>query len=98
MEQPVNAATPAVAANELPPVHDNVAPAGVVNANDTVLVSVGTVLPPASWTATTGCVPNAVPPVEFEGCVVKPSITAAPTVTVSGSLLPVAVPAVAVRT
>ena len=41
-----------------------------------------TVLPPASWTVTTGWVAKAMPPVEPEGLVVKASLVAAPTVMV----------------
>jgi hypothetical protein len=36
------------------------------------------VLPPASWTVTTGWVPKAVPLVELEGLVVKASLVAGP--------------------
>jgi hypothetical protein len=39
-----------------------------------------TVLPTASWTATTGWVTKAVPPVELEGLVVKTSLVVEPTV------------------
>jgi hypothetical protein len=70
---PVKVMTPATAALGFG-VQTSVAPAGVVNAKVTKLVSVMTVLPPASWTATTGCVDRAVPliPVEL-GEVVKAS-------------------------
>jgi len=42
-----------------------------------------TVFPYASWTTTTGCVPNAVPPVELPGFVEKASLVAAPALTVT---------------
>ena len=62
--------------------HASVAAPGIVNASVTELVSPVTVFPNASCTATTGCVPNANPPVEPLGWVVKPSFAAAPTVIV----------------
>jgi hypothetical protein len=56
-----------------------------------------TVLPPASWTATTGCVAKATPPVDPEGFVVNPSLLAGPTVIVRLTLTSlVSPPAVAV--
>jgi hypothetical protein len=82
MEQFANVATPATAAFGFV-VHDKFAPAGVVIVKVTELVSLVTVLPPASCTATTGCVPNAVPPVELDGCVVNATFAALPTEIVS---------------
>src|SRR3954469_22516908 len=82
MLQPANVATPATAATGLLS-HVSVAPAGVVIANVTALMSVVTVLPAASWIVTTGCVPNATPPVEPLGCVVKASCAAGPAVMVT---------------
>ena len=62
--------------------HDRSAPAGVVIAKVTASVLPTTVLPPRSCTATTGWVANATPPVDPLGCVVKPSLAAAPAVMV----------------
>jgi hypothetical protein len=45
----------------------SVALPGVVRASVTEAVLEVIVLPPASCTVTTGCVPNAIPPVEFDG-------------------------------
>ena len=74
--QPANVATPDTAVLGFA-VHVNVAPPGVVSANVTELESDVTVLPPASCTVTTGCAPNAVPPVAFaDGCVLKTSFDA----------------------
>src|ERR1700730_13208016 len=97
MLHPANAATPATAAFGFA-VHVNVAPAGVVMANNTLLVFPTIVLPPASCTATIGWVPNAAAPVAPTGWVVKPTLTAVPTVIVR-LLLTAAVitPSVAVR-
>lgn len=75
--QPVNVAIPAPAAFGFA-VQVSVAPAGVVRANVTLLASDVTVLPLASCTVTTGWVPNAVPPVEPPGCVVKANLLAGP--------------------
>ncbi len=74
-----------------------VAPLGVVSARDTELVSPVAVLPYASCTVTTGCVPRgtaAVPPL---GWVLKTTLVAAPAVTVKLMLVADArVPSVAV--
>jgi hypothetical protein len=51
-------------------------PAGGVIAMVTGALLVVTVLPPASWMATTGCVAKEVPPVELEGLTVKASCVA----------------------
>src|SRR5689334_17182256 len=85
MLQPANVATPATAAFGLA-VHANVAPPGVVSASVTDDVSVVTVLPPASCTVTTGCVPNAAVAAAPLGCVVNASFAAAPTVIVTDEL------------
>src|SRR5256714_6937783 len=82
MAQFANAATPAGAGCGFA-ARDNVAPAGVVIARFTKLVSVVTTFPTASSTLTTGWVPNAVPPVELDGCVVKVTFAAGPTAIVS---------------
>ena len=74
---------------ELPAVHDKVAPAGVVRVNATVLPFPVTVFPNASCTLTTGWVPNATPPVEPLGCVVKANFAATPTVTTKPLLIAV---------
>jgi hypothetical protein len=63
-------------------VQARVAPAGVVMLRVTEALPVVTVLPPASWTVTTGCVAKAVPPVEPDGLVVKASLVAGPIVMV----------------
>ena len=63
-----------------------VAPLGVVMLRSTEAVLVVTVLPPASWMATAGWAANGVPPVEFDGFVVKPSLVAGPTATVKLAL------------
>ena len=57
----------------------NVAPPGVVSARVTELVFPVTVLPPRSWIATLGCVPNGTFVPESLGCCVNPSFAAAPT-------------------
>jgi len=76
---PAKVATPEVAARGLVvqvkvPVPE--ALAKVIEADEEV-----TVLPPASWTTTTGWVEKAVPPVAPAGWVEKASLAAAPTVT-----------------
>ena len=58
------------------------APAAVVMLKVTATTAVVTVFPPASWTATTGWVAKAAPPVELDGLVVKPSLVAEPAVMV----------------
>src|SRR5450631_3094437 len=73
MPHPAKLATPATALAGFA-VQVRVAPAGVVMTRVTGAVLVVTVWPPASWTATTGWVPKAMPPVEPEGFVVKPSL------------------------
>ena len=83
--QPAKVATPEAAALGLA-VQVRVAPAGVVMVRVTEAALVVTVLPPASWTATTGWVANAMPPVEPEGLVVKASLVAGPTVMVKLAL------------
>ena len=85
MEQFANVATPATAASGFA-AQDRFAPPGVVIASVTELVSLVTTFPTASSTLTTGCVPNAVPPVESDGCVVKASCAAGPTEIVIGLL------------
>ena len=79
MPQPAKVATPETALMGLA-VQVRVAPPAVVMARVTGAVLVATVLPPASWTVTTGWAPNAVPPVELEGSVVTSSWVAGPTV------------------
>ena len=73
---PPNDATPAVAASGFA-VHARV-PVPVEIDSVTGALLVGTTLPAASSTATTGWVLSAAPPVEFVGCVVKISLVAAP--------------------
>jgi hypothetical protein len=76
MRQPAKVATPEEADLGLL-VQLRVAPAAVVIARVTVLVPV-VALPLESWTATTGWVAKAVPPVELEGLVVKASLLGSP--------------------
>src|SRR5690349_20002667 len=81
MAQPAKLATPLAALAGLL-VHVSAAPdvpLPSVIARVTALVLVVTVLPPASWMVILGWVPNAVPPVEFEGCWLKTSFAAGPT-------------------
>src|SRR5450631_4092193 len=77
MPQPAKVTTPATAFVGFV-VQVRVAPAGVVMLRVTEALLVVTVLPPASWTATTGWGPKALPPVEPEGLVVKASLLAEP--------------------
>src|SRR5450631_571775 len=81
MLQPAKVATPATAFVGFA-VQARVAPAGVVMVRVTGAVLVVTVLPPGSWTATTGWLAKGVPPVELEGLVVKASWVADPALTV----------------
>lgn len=78
IRQPAKVATPEEAGVGLP-VQLRVAPAGVVILRVTEFVPV-VVLPPESWTATTGWLAKAIPPVELGGLVVKASFVAVPTV------------------
>jgi hypothetical protein len=79
MLRPVNVDTPEVALRvavpESVPLDGLVVMARAIDAELPV-----TVLPPASWTVTTGCAVHAVPPVPPPGCVVKASLAAVPTV------------------
>jgi len=78
--QPANVETPDVAATGFV-VHDSVPPPGFVPiANVMLALDDVIVLPPASCTVTTGCVPNALPPVPAPGWVVNATFAAAPTV------------------
>ena len=77
---PANVATPDVAASGLV-VQVSVPPPGLVPIASVMLaLLVVTVLPPASWTLTTGWVPKLVPPVPPPGWVVNATFVAAPTV------------------
>src|ERR1017187_7167199 len=82
MLQPAKVSTPATAAFGFV-VQARVAPAGVVMVRVTDAPLVVTVLPPASWTATTGWLAKATPPVELDGLVVKANVLAAPAVMVT---------------
>src|SRR3954469_21085299 len=96
MLQPANVATPATAATGLGG-HTSVAPAGVVIESVTALALVVTVLPAASWTVTTGCVPNATVLAAPLGWVVNTTLAAGPGVMVKEVLTAgVNVPSVAV--
>src|ERR1017187_9677577 len=76
--QVVNVSTPATAAFGLV-AQARVAPAGVVMVKVIEAVLVVTVLPPASWTVTTGCAAKLVlTAVELDGLVVKASLVAGP--------------------
>ena len=86
--QPVNVATPEAVRRASPPLQANVPPASfTVSDSVTTRPLVVTVLPPASWRATTGCVDHAPPPVPPPGCAVKPSRTGAPAVIVKTALV-----------
>jgi hypothetical protein len=91
---PVKVATPEIAALELEVVHAKVAEPGTVIDKSTVLVLARSVLPPASFTATTGWTPNAAPPVAPTGWVVKTTFDAAPTAMIRPLLWADARPAV----
>ena len=71
------------------------APAGVVILRSTEALLVVTVLPMASWTVTTGWAPKAVPPVAFEGLVVKASWVAGAAAMVRLALMALVSPLVA---
>src|SRR3954471_15173341 len=97
MLQPVNVATPATAVSGLL-LHVGVAPAGVVIANVTALVSVTAVFPAASCTVTMGCFANAEPVVESLGWVENTSCAPGPAVMVKAVLSAgVRAPSVAVK-
>ena len=81
MLQPVKEAAPVTVFAGLD-VQLRTAPAGVVMLKVTATTPVVTVLPPASWTATTGWVAKAAPLVELDGLAVKASFMADPTVMV----------------
>ena len=84
---PAKLATPATATTGFP-VQLSVPPAGLVPiASVTLLVSVVTVLLPASCTATFGWVVNAMPALAPATCWVKPSFAAGPTVTLKVALV-----------
>ena len=89
--QPAKVATPETAALGFA-VQVRVAPAGVVMVSVTEALLEVTVLPRPSWMATAGCVPKAIPPVELEGFVVKPSLVAVPAVMVKLVLTPLVSP------
>jgi len=82
MVQPAKLATPETAVMGFV-VQARVAPAGVVMVRLTGVVLKVMVLPPASWTATSGWVPNATLPVELDGWVMKASLLAGPVVMVT---------------
>ena len=73
----------------------SVAPAGVVIARVTEALLLVTVLPPASVTLTTGCVPKEIPPVDPAGFVVKASLVAGPVLMVKLVLTALASPVAA---
>jgi hypothetical protein len=80
--QPVNMATPEMAVlGSAVQVRLAAAAGGVMLRVTTALLAV-TVLPPASWTATTGWVARTRLAAAPEGCVVKASLAAGPTVMV----------------
>ena len=83
--QPAKLATPETADFGFV-VQVNVAPAGVVMVRLTEAVLLVTVLPPASWIATTGWVTKTVPPVAPDGLVAKASLVAVPTLIVKLAL------------
>jgi hypothetical protein len=72
-------------------------PPPLVAVRVTLVVLPVTTFPPASSIETEGCVANAVPPVAVaEGAVVNANCAAAPTETVTGAVVLVRVPSVAV--
>src|SRR3954452_8397122 len=77
MLQPANVASPPVAVTGLA-VHTMVAPAGVVIANVTELVSLVTLLPAASRTLTAGCTAKATVLAAPTGWVANASLVAGP--------------------
>jgi hypothetical protein len=90
--QPANVSTPDAAFFGFA-VHDNVpgpplegVPPVIDNVTEAELPV--TVLPPASWTVTTGWLANATPPVPPPGCVVKRSREAEPTAMLNAELVP----------
>ena len=92
MLQPAKLATPLVGVSGFALVQVSAAAVGFegrVMLSVIGLVSPTTVLPPASCTATDGCVPRAVPPVDVPGSTVKPSFIAGPTAMVNAALVPV---------
>src|SRR3954447_8312421 len=97
MLQPAKVATPPTAVTGLA-VQTRLAAVGVLIANVTELVSVVTLLPAASWTATAGCTAKAAVLAAPTGWVAKPSLAAGPGV-MTNELLTAAVnvPSVAVR-
>jgi hypothetical protein len=78
MVQPAKFATPATADFGLAAQVRMAPPAGAVMLRVTGAVLEVAVLPPASWTVTTGWVANATPTVDPEGLVVKASLVAGP--------------------
>ncbi len=82
--QPPNVATPFAAVTGFV-VHEKPSvPRALVIASVTwVLLSLATIRPPLSSTATTGCDPNATPAVELEGDVVNASFVAAPKMSIA---------------
>ena len=94
MVQPENVASPEALVRVVPPLQVNVPPASFrVRARVITSPLVVTVLPPASWSATTGWVAHGRPPVPPPGCAVKPSLTGGPALTVKVPLTTVARPA-----
>ena len=82
---PAKVATPETAFEGLA-VQVSVAPAGLVMVRVTEAPLEVTVLPPASWIATTGWVTKTVPPVAPDGLVAKASLVAVPTLIVKLAL------------
>src|SRR5947209_8168167 len=91
MLQPVKAANPATATLVVPPEQVRVPPAGLLPIDRVtvavLLAPVVIVLPPRSWTATTGCAVNACETTAPAGWVTKPSLLGAPIATVKPLLV-----------
>src|SRR3984957_16107510 len=83
MEQPVKLAVPAVVVAEQP--ERTPGPEWIVKAM--VLVSVATVLFPASWMVTAGCVTNGLPPMALLACVVNVMCVGSPPLTLNAALV-----------
>ena len=95
---PAKVATPELAASGLV-VQVRAPPPGLAPmARVTLALEVVTVLPPASWTLTTGWTGNTPPEAAPLGCVVKASLLAGPTVRLNALLVAdVSEPSVATR-
>src|ERR1700735_1645042 len=83
MEQPLKLAVPAVVVAEQP----ESAPGPEWTVKAMVLVAVATVLFPASWMMTAGCVTKGLPPMALLGCVANVICVGNPALTLKGALV-----------